>query len=242
MKPLTGCSVVICRPEDQTASLAAELGALGATVCLLPLIAATSPPDDGRALDDELARVDSYDWVVFTSANGVRAVVDSPAFTDLDRCRVGVIGSATENAAAELGIGVDVVSPVATGAHLASAIPLDCGKRILAPLALLAGPDLVDGLVRRGFEVTRVDAYSLADVELAESAVARAAAADAVLFTSPSIVDRFLAAVANVPPIRISIGPRTTARAQSVGVQVTSEANPHTEEGLIDALLNTIKP
>jgi len=162
--------------------------------------------------------------------------------------RVAAVGPATAEALRRAGVEPDLVPPTATAADLAAAFPLAPDPpaggpvaRVLAPLAELAGDDLVAGLRAKGWEVDRVDAYRLAEpppltagAPLPDGLVG----ADAVAFTSPSVVDRFCErfGTALLPPVVACIGPRTAARARQRGVTGFVTAHDHTAGGLVAAL------
>jgi uroporphyrinogen-III synthase len=236
---LAGRTVVVCRTESQGASLVSELTVLGALVVSLPLVEIVPPHDGGEML--RVALLGDYNWLVFTSANAVRATRSAIGQWP-PTARLAAVGPATAAALADAGAPPDHVAPVATAAALAGSLPVIDGLRVLAPLAELAGPDLISGLSERGFEVTTVVAYRLADViDLDPRMVARAAGADAVLLTSPSLAQRFSRATdGDWPPVVVSIGPRTAARIVELGGSVTATADPHTQDGLIAALVNTL--
>ena len=235
---LTGRTIVICRPRHQGAELAEALEARGATVVIVSLVEVAEPREGTDSLTTALQA--GHDWIVFTSANAV-AAARRAATRWPPRASLAAIGSATAAALSASGASVDFVSPVATANALAETVPGKPGSRVLAPLAELAGPDLVDGLERRGFSVTAVEAYRLVEVdEVPAQVIAAARGADAVLLTSPSLADRFAEVLGGWPPVVISIGPRTSRRLAQLGVTVTLEADPHSGDGLISAVVTTL--
>jgi uroporphyrinogen-III synthase len=241
---LAGIKVVVCRPVDQAASLVERLTAHGGQVVLVPLVEVARPDDDGRDLVEALRDLAAVDWIVFTSANGVRAVVHH--LGDLaDLCQsvsVAAVGKATAAAVADAEGAVDFVSPVATAAALADSLPVNAGTRILAPLGQLAGTDLADGLRLRGCEVRVVEAYRMHPAKApGAELLAEVQRADAVLFTAPSLVDCFADLSISPPPCVVSIGPRTAQRVCDQGWQNAAVADPHSEDGLITALINSIE-
>ncbi len=104
--PLAGRRVVVTRPARQAASLAARLEALGAEVVHAPAIR-IEPPESWAPLDEVLARIDSYDWIVFTSVNGVEVFYERAG--TMPAVRYAAIGPATAEAIAERGAGAEVV-------------------------------------------------------------------------------------------------------------------------------------
>src|SRR5947199_5637585 len=104
---LQGKCIAVTRAEEQSAGLLERLSALGATTVICPAIAIL-PPDDFAALDAAIGRLEQYDWLIVTSANGVRALFDRMAALgrralDLAQLKIGAIGPATADALAERG-------------------------------------------------------------------------------------------------------------------------------------------
>ncbi len=184
---------------------------------------------DGRAISDTGGRDPAPD---------LRAPPGWPA-----EVRVAVVGPATADAMRRAGIEPDLVPVTATAADLAAAFPpAPASARVLAPLAELAGDDLVAGLRARGWQVDRVDAYRLADLPPPAPGAGPAeglVGADAVAFTSPSTVDRFCDRFGPtlVPPVVACIGPRTAERARQRGLAGIVTAADHTAPGLVAALI-----
>ena len=160
-----------------------------------------------------------------------------------DGVRVAAIGPGTARAAAEAGLPVDLVPErsVAEGLVEAFGAPsADGGSgRVVLARAEVARPALPDGLRAAGWEVDDVAAYRTMTQELTAEQRRQVAAADGVVFTSSSTVDRLVDAVGTdaVPPLVVSIGPATSATAASYDLSVTVEAATHTIEGAVEALI-----
>ena len=160
-----------------------------------------------------------------------------------DGVRVAAIGPGTARAAAEAGLPVDLVpeQSVAEGLVEAFGAPsADGGSgRVVLARAEVARPALPDGLRAAGWEVDDVAAYRTVTQELTAEQRRQVAAADGVVFTSSSTVDRLVDAVGTdaVPPLVVSIGPATSATAASYDLAVTVEAANHTIEGAVEALI-----
>lgn len=232
-----------------------------------------APSDGGRALSAALDQLDRFSWLVATSANGVRAIVERLDGRALpESLQVAAVGPATAAEFAASGIAVDLVPDRATAADLAAAFPPASGfpradgtggtgsggaerPSVLAPLAELASDDLVSGLSSAGYRVERVVAYRMADtVDDPTSADAAACAAadlvagaEAVVFTAPSIVERFRARFATAldglavdGPAVVCIGPKTGRRARDLGYESVVVAEPHTDSGIVAALIDRL--
>ena len=245
--PLFGKRIVVTRAREQADALASRLGALGAGVVELPTIE-IRPPGDCAPLDSAIARLDTYDWIVFTSANGVRFFLDrlDAGRNDLRHLRgkVCAIGPATRAAIEALHLKVDLMGKEYVAESLLEAFAAHdlAGRRILLPRAAVAR-DLVPGeLARRGARVDVVEAYRTVPPEhLAERArEVLAVRPDCLTFTSSSTVRNLVDAVGadalrGIPVA--SIGPITTLTARQLGIEVATQAKVFNVEGLVDAVL-----
>ena len=241
--PLFGKRIVITRPRGQADGMHAQLSALGAGVVDLPAIE-IGPPADPEPLRRAIAELASYDWLIFTSANGVRAFVD--ALDDLRKLRAKIcaIGPATRDAIEGLHVKVDLMGAeyVAEGLLDAFAAHDLGGKRVLLPRAAVARDVVPVELAKRGARVDVVEAYrtvapaGLAD-RIRDSFTRRP---DCISFTSSSTVKNFVAAapagaLAGVQVV--SIGPITSQTARDCGLALTAQAQPFTSEGLVEAIV-----
>lgn len=160
-----------------------------------------------------------------------------------DGVRVAAIGPGTARAAAAAGLPVDLVPERSMAEGLVEAFgapSADGGSgRVVLARAEVARPALPDGLRAAGWEVDDVAAYRTVTQELTAEQRRQVAAADGVVFTSSSTVDRLVDAVGTdaVPPLVVSIGPATSATAASYDLAVTVEASEHTIEGAVEALI-----
>lgn len=234
------------RPSEQGESLADRLRALGADVLVAPTIIVEPAPDDApldqAILDSAEGR---FAWIAFTSAAGVVAwearasALEAPP----PRARIAAVGDATAEALRGARMTPDLVPPMFTTAALAESFPEGRG-RVLLPRADLATSDLEDGLRSKGWTVVRVDAYRLLPAHALPPKAVEALAegrVDAVTFTSPSTVHGFVR-LAGVPSgmAVVCIGPVTAAAAEAAGFVVDAVADPHTSEGLIAAVAQTL--
>ncbi|MCP5026850.1 MAG: uroporphyrinogen-III synthase [Actinomycetia bacterium] len=240
-RPLVGRRIVVTRARRQAGSLVSGLEALGAEVVSLPLIEVAAPLDDGAAIKAAGRAVHRYDWVMVTSANGARALLDVlPAGGVPEGVRVGAVGTATASMLERGGVTVAVIPDLSTGAHLAEAVPdpPPMGGRILAVQAARARPELVDRLRAMGWSVEPVIAYRTITPVHPPELLEQVATADAVTFTASSTVQRFLsvAGAERMPDTVVCIGPVTATTAREAGLEVSLVADPHTVEGLVDAV------
>jgi len=137
--PLQGCRVLITRPRPAAEGLAAQLAALGAIPVLLPAIE-IRPPEDPRPLEEAVRQALTFDWILFTSANGVHAFLErwiaagrSPA--ELARVRLGAIGPATARALQRYGLQAAYQPAVYLSEAMAEGLGEVAGRRVLLPPA-----------------------------------------------------------------------------------------------------------
>jgi uroporphyrinogen III methyltransferase/synthase len=241
---LEGLRVVVTRPRHAAAELAEGLEALGATVVLCPTIELAAPEDD-EPLRRALERIDSFDWIVFTSANAVAAVVEAAAGHDraLRQRDCAAVGPKTAAALRRLSWEPRLVARAQTGAGLAEALGNVDGLRILFPRADIARRELPGVLRGRGADVVEVVAYRTVEAAPARDVVtALAAGVDLMTFTSPSTVRGFARIAADLPAGTLDraaaacIGPTTAAQAREIGYDVKVQPEEHTVRGLLEAI------
>jgi uroporphyrinogen-III synthase len=227
-QPLAGRRVVVTRTREQASELAARLAALGAEVIELPVLRITKEISK-EALADILLEFGSYDWLVFTSANGVTYFFEEflRVFDDiraLGLIRIACIGEGTAKRIAELHLRIECQPPIATAEALAEAL-IETGSLENAKVAVITGNLNRDVLVKRlegaGVIVDCLQVYKTEKVDfLAEPAAADflARGADAILFASSSSVESYAEQIAAHPlaagarrPLNGSIGPQTSA-------------------------------
>jgi uroporphyrinogen III methyltransferase/synthase len=255
-RPLFGRRIVITRPRAQTGALADLLEEQGAEVIAFPTIEIV-PPVDASLLERAVAQAGSYDWILFTSANGVRAFFARVAaqgrdVRELAAARLAAIGPET---AAELGRWLlrPAVLPAdyrAEGLLAALAAEDLRGRRVLLPRAAGARAILPETLAARGAIVDEVIAYRAvppADADVGGlRAALEAGAVDAVTFTSSSTVRNLLALLGADDSARLlgggrlavaCIGPVTAATAREVGLEVAVMPAQYTVRALVAALV-----
>ena len=236
-----GRTVAVTRARAQASGLAARLRTLGAAVVEAPAIRI-------RGLDADLPPLDGYDLVCVTSPNGAwelwarlrAAGLDARALAGR---RVAAIGPGTARALEERGIVADVVPERAVAEGLVEAL---AGVDVARALVLRAreGRDVLpDALRARGAEVDVVALYETVPEPLDEATAAAARHADYLTFTSASTV-RFFVAAAGEDSLRgprlASIGPATSEALREHGAEPDLEADPHTPDGLVAALLSDV--
>ena len=244
--PLFGRKIVVTRARRQAGTLAAELRHLGAEAIELPTIE-IRPASDYGPLDRAIGELEKYQWLVFTSVNGVAYFLERLALSAKDpraiRGRIAAIGPATAEALKHAHLKADVVGEeyVAEGLINALAAYDFAGSRVLIPRAAAARDVLPVELRRRGAAVDVVEAYrTAAPVDLdARAAQVLAGRPDWIAFTSSSTVENLIGAAGAdaLADVRTaSIGPVTSASLRKHGVAVGVEAAVFTVPGLVDAI------
>ncbi len=246
--PLFGKTVVVTRPREQAGGMLAQLRALGANAVELPAIE-IQPPSSPEPMARALQNLASYDWLLFTSANGVRLFLEA-----LDRSgqdarsilgKICAIGPATREALASAHLKTDLMGKEYVAESLLAefaTVPL-AGKRMLLARAAVARDVLPEGLAARGATVEVVEAYRTeAPAGLAERAgrvLHSLRPADWLTFTSSSTVRNLVEAAGrdSIAHVRIAtIGPVTSATVREFGLSVTAEAASYTADGVVDAI------
>lgn len=234
---LRGRRIVITRPAEKAHRLAERLRKLGAVPIEFPTV--RFEPAEAGPLDAALRALDSFDWIVFTSANGVQAVcarlvAAGKDARDFGRRKVAAIGPVTAQALRARGIEPALVPGEYVAEAILEALGDVRGRTFLLARADIARETLATGLREKGAIVTEVTAYRTVGAggpppDLSE--------ADAVTFTSSSTVRHFLASGATVGRAKVvCIGPVTAATARALGLSVAAVADEYTEDGLIQAL------
>jgi len=244
--PLFGQRIIITRDRRQSSMLAEPLEALGAETLFVPVIEIANAAESS-SLEQAIQNLADYDWLIFTSVNGVRHFVEALDRSDRDlralKAKLCAIGPATRAAVEALHLRVDVMPEEYVAESLLEALAGEDlkSKRILLPRAAVARDLVPVTLGERGAIVDVVEAYR--NVIPAEAAVrgkeALARKPDWITFTSSSTVKNLLAVTGReaLRGIKVaSIGPITSATARAAGLTVDAEADPHTIEGLVEAL------
>ena len=253
--PLQGRRVLVTRAQAQAHDLEARLRSLGAMPLAFPTIRITPPGDGYAALDAALRELATFDWVVFTSVNGVDHVWQRLAVLGLDdraftRLQLAAIGPATAAELAARDLQSVVVPKRFVAEALLEVIPNPTGKRFLLPRAALARDALRTGLQHAGAEVVEVPAYdTILPEPSSEILAALEAGVDVLTFTASSTVRNFVAqlgqARARVLADRAQvavIGPVTAETARHLGLRVDVVASEYTIGGLVTALVSACEP
>ncbi|MFN9371400.1 MAG: uroporphyrinogen-III C-methyltransferase [Planctomycetaceae bacterium] len=254
-RPLLGQRIGICRARDQAAEVLDRVLALGAEPVVMPLIA-IEPPSDFTAIDAALEQLTSYDWIVFTSSNGVAGLLDRLWQRGFDtrrlhHAKLAAIGDGTAAALAEWHLRADLVPTTFRAEALAAAlVPHVAGQKVLWARASRGRDVLPTELRAAGAHLDELVVYQNVDVAMlpaeAQDLVDRGEL-DWICLSSPSIARQLARLCPQLTrpadgtrhPRLCSISPVTTAAAQQAGLTIAAEATEFTWNGLLAAIAHS---
>jgi uroporphyrinogen III methyltransferase/synthase len=257
-RPLFGRRIVVTRTREQASQLSQQLLDLGGEVLEVPTIKIVEP-DEKMSVLEALQGLGEYDWLVFTSPNGVNSFFDYffKAFDDiraLGNLRVAAVGPATAARLKELHLRVDAMPEKYVAGKVSKAIAeyeSVENLRFLVARAQVANPELCQALEEMGAIVDDVAFYkTVPETEDRNGAAAQLieSGADWLTFTSSSTVENFHARfdlpklLKQFPDMKTaSIGPETSKALSALGLKPTLEAKTHTIDGLVKALRGAIE-
>lgn len=254
---LQGKRILITRAKEQASVLSEMLRALGAKPIELPTITIT-PLEDYSPLDRaiQLIVTSQYDWVIFTSVNGVQFFFERFAALGYDarllsRVKIAAIGPATAKAIEQNGLKIDYMPTRYLAEEIAIGIGDVRGQRILLPRADIARKQLAKALRAKGALVDEVPVYctrpagskatELKDLICNDQI-------DLITFTSASTVRNFaqlldgLDLTQALKKVKVAcIGPVTAEAAKELGIEVQIVAEEHTIAGLVKAIIEEVR-
>jgi uroporphyrinogen III methyltransferase/synthase len=241
--PLAGLRVLITRPADQQTSWADEVRAHGAAPVPYPTIE-VQPPPSWEGLDDALAHLEQYQWVLFTSAAAVRFTLSratSPRLLSASGRKVAAVGHETARALRLAGVEVALVPEAERQEGLAVALaPVSAGTRVLFPQAVGGRVELRDQLTRQGCTVDVVPASQTVPVR----PMPPLPPFDVATFASPSALRAFVAEHGVAPlaekPL-VAIGPTTAQTAMALGLSPWVAPSPSVQS-VVETMLQHLPP
>ena len=252
-RPLFGKRVLVTRPKHQASELAHRLLLLGAVPYVMPTVE-IRPPADWTAVDRALADIGSFHWLVFTSANGVHALVERLRQSGRDlrvlgSLQLAAIGPKTAAALRQCFLEPDLVPEKYQSENLARALKerVRPGQRILLARAD-RGRDLLRQELAQVADVEQIAVYSQVDAVIPDPKVLdslRCGEIDYITVTSSNIARALVRCLDETCRARleaghiklISISPVTSAAVRQLGLPVAAEATEATTEGVLDALV-----
>ena len=256
-RPLFGKRVVVTRSREQAGKLTDLLHEQGAEVIEAPAIRIEAPTNR-QDLIDALLELNAYDWLVFTSANGVTQFFEYffrqfHDMRDIGGARIAAVGPATANKLKELHLQVDLMPDEAVATSIAeefAEFESVENLRICLLRAEVATPELPKELEALGAIVDDIAVYRTVpetdDGSTGEKI--ETAGADWLTFTSGSTVENFHARfdlrklLQKFPKMKVaSIGPETSKILKALNVPIAVEAKDHTVDGVVDAIIATVR-
>jgi len=253
-RPLTGKRVLVTRAAHQAGKLSDALRDAGAQPVEVPLLE-IRPPLSFDALDRALGQIDTYEWIILTSANAVRALTDRAGQLSINlqqvvTLKVAAIGPSTASEARKANLEVALIPESYVAESLLAGLETQiASKRVLLARAAIARDVIPDALRAAGASVDVVDAYRNVTPEAAPGQLRQVLddGIDAVTFTSSSSVTHLAEAARQAglafpfPGVRaISIGPITSQTLREYGWEPAAEANPSDIPGLVAALETSV--
>ncbi len=248
MNNLIGKRVLVTRPRAQSADFIAKITALGAVPVIFPTIE-ISMIEDTTLLDTAIANLATYQWIIFTSVNGVTAffqrLKDLGKRTEvLAGIRIAAIGPATESALIEMGAHPCFVPEEHVAEAILPGLGDVTGQKILLPRAEIARKALVDALKKQGAFPDEVAIYRTLPTRPDSSSMTELQkGVDIATFTSSSTVNNLFDLFGENTreilkgAVIACIGPITAETARTRGLNVSIVAADYTIDGLIEALL-----
>ena len=239
-KNLEGKKIVLTRASHQAEEFSEELKKCGAIPIVVPTIKIVPPLDEGEKLRAVISRLHDYEWIIFTSANGVDQFMSSLHEEEkLDEVRIAAIGTGTERKLAQFHVSVDLVPENYVAEGLLNIFPEPRTKnRVLLPRASKGRSTLPDSLANQGWVVDDVPTYRTVAPEAEEGSIQLLELADVIVFTSSSTVRNFLTMFGQqyLPQVVVSIGPVTSKTIIESGFKPTLEASSSSIKGIIESL------
>ena len=246
-RPLFGTRILVTRAADQASALTLALSEQGADVLMQPAIEIL-PPADWTEVNERIAELSHYDWLVFSSANGVRMflnlLLESRDVRCLGSLRLAAIGPGTARELAAFFLTADLVPHEHRAEALADALAVEAraGRRFLLVRASRGREVLAESLSAAGGQVDQVVAYRSTDVEQADPEIAARLSAGEIdwITVTSSAIARSLARLfgPDLSKARLaSISPVTSQTLRELGLAPAAEAVRYTIAGLVEAIV-----
>ncbi|WHY70734.1 uroporphyrinogen-III synthase [Fictibacillus enclensis] len=239
---LTGKTIVVTRAVEQSRKLLTRLREEGAEAVSFPVMHITKA-DPGASAEEIRREFDAFEWVVFTSVNGVRYFLEwlQAEKLSLNNMKIAAVGRKTAESLKRQGIYVDLIPERFEGGELAALLKrkVTPGSRVLVPKGNLAKSTIKNTLAGKA-DVTEMIVYETKKNPVLDTRQLPAKV-DMLLFMSPSSISFFsetigsrLADYQDVPAA--CVGPVTASKAKATGFRKLITANDYTEEGIIKAV------
>ena len=247
-KPLFGKNILVTRAREQASKLTEKLEMLGANCYEAPVIKIANPDDDFMSLDKAIEKIKTYDWIIFTSTNGVERFFNRLHEKNLDtrilaNAKFAAIGSATAQRLKQEGIIADKVPKMFKAEGVLECLKDEINDKtnVLIPRAKKAREALPEGLIKMGAKVDVAQAYCTKMIDEGKAEVKtllRDKQIDMITFTSSSTVENLLKLIDEDKSLldniaKACIGPITARTCKANGIDVDVEADVYTIDGLV---------
>jgi uroporphyrinogen III methyltransferase/synthase len=243
-KPLLGKTILVTRSREQASELSRKLEAEGAEVIEIPTIE-IHPPSSWKGLDRAIQNLSRYDWMIFTSGNGVRFFFERLKRKDLRALKgikIAAVGPATAEMLQKQGIRPDRIAPEYKAEGLLKSLAKEKlkGKSVLIPRAKEGREILISGLKKLGAKVDLVEAYRSAKPK---GKIVLEKKIDLLTFASSSTAENF-SKMASKEVLKIpaaAIGPITAKTARKLRFKVVVQPKSYTIEALVKEIVRYFK-
>jgi len=251
--PLFGKRILVTRPGDQASGFIRTLSESGAQCLLFPTIKII-PPTSWKDLDRAIESLSRYEWILFTSVNGVkyffeRLYAAKKDARHLNGIKIGVIGPKTTEALVAKGIRPELIPDTYKAEDIVEELegyPLN-GKKVLLPRPAIARDYIPKKLKSLGALVDEIEAYQTVKPDYSQDQLGelfKNDTIDIITFTSPSTVTNFLAIFEGtsiyeeIIKVEVAcIGPITAQKATELGLKVTIMPDEYTVDALTRAIV-----
>ncbi|MGD7007729.1 uroporphyrinogen-III synthase [Metabacillus sp. 84] len=249
-KPLSGKHILITREKSQAASFARLIEELGAVPYVIPLVA-IEPAADEADIESRMEKLHQYDWIIFTSANGVRfftCFMEKFRLSFPEHCKTGAVGKKTAESLEQAGLKADLMPHTFSGEGLAQALAgeVSAGDSILVIRGSLSKQAVYKKMKEMGVQASELILYSNSPLKRAQQELAellQEGILDFATFTSPSIVRSYMQAAQRQPgasPAFVCIGDVTAETVKNYGYDCLI-ADPYTIEGMVKKMIDHIE-
>src|SRR5258706_3072647 len=239
--------IVITRPKAESEELSRQIKSVGLQVLYCPSITISNNLS-AKDLEKYLSNISHFDWIIFTSSNGVKFFIQGiqrigKGLPDLRNIQIAAIGEKTADTAKRYGLYVNFIPSKSTSSDLANELNITKGNNILLPRSGIGNPNLKTIFESKGAIVTEMPVYKTRYLKTDMIKFKKLFETNKILgitFTSPSTVEGFLKNIKeffeykrlfSIPAI--SIGPTTTETLKNYQFENIYTADPHTIEGMI---------
>lgn len=252
--PLLGKKILVTREKEQAKPFVKKIEKLGGTPIVVPLLS-FKVPDDQKTIKETLQQLHTFDWLIFTSMNGIRFFfqqLNNEQKQIVENIKIAVVGTKTEKELEKHGFSAHLVPKEFVAESFACELIEQIGpkEKVLFPKGNLARDVISNELRKKGIHVCDLTIYETADVPESKEqilALLKEKKIDYITFTSSSTVDHFAAVIGENRDLLknhvklAGIGPITAQTAQKHQLELDFVAKVYTTDGLLEAIIESIE-